>query len=186
MTPPPSSGNQILAATVDHCTMVAVIGAATFRLAPAFRQATQAARLAGSHLIVVNMQACTALDSTFMGSLASLGLSGRQTGATPAVLINLSPHLAGLLQGLGVSRILKSYPSGGLPDGMGDLSRFVDNLHPVETVPQAPRDMAALMYDAHETLTRVEPENIQRFKDVLTFLRQEAGQGPASPAAPDT
>ncbi len=46
--------------------------------------------------------------------------------------------------------------------------------------------MAALMYDAHETLTRVDPENIQRFKDVLTFLRQEAGQGPASPAAPDT
>lgn len=69
---------------------------------------------------------------------------------------------------------------------MGDLSRFVDNLHPVETAPQAPRDMAALMYDAHETLTRVDPENIQRFKDVLTFLRQEAGQGPASPAAPDT
>ncbi len=138
MPPPPSSENQILAATVDHCTMVAVIGAATFRLAPAFRQATQAARLAGSHLIVVNMQACTALDSTFMGSLASLGLSGRQSGATPAVLINLSPHLAGLLQGLGVSRILKSYPTGGLPDGMGDLSRLWTTCTPWKPPPRPP------------------------------------------------
>jgi hypothetical protein len=33
--------------------------------------------------------------------------------------------------------------------------------------------MAALMFDAHETLTRVEPENLQRFKDVLAFLRED-------------
>ena len=29
------------------------------------------------------------------------------------------------------------------------------------------------MYDAHETLTRVEPDNLQRFKDVLAFLRED-------------
>ncbi|MDY0145199.1 MAG: STAS domain-containing protein [Kiritimatiellia bacterium] len=179
------TGNQILAATVDQCTMVAVLGAGNFRLAPSFRQATQAARLAGTALIVVDMAACTALDSTFMGSLAALGLAGKQPDGTPAVLINLSAHLHGLLQGLGVSRILKTYPAGSLPNGLGDLSQFVDNLQPVETLPQAPQDLAVLMYDAHETLTRVEPENVQRFQNVLTFLRQEAGLD-ASPSSPPT
>ena len=38
---------------------------------------------------------------------------------------------------------------------------------------QLERDLAALMYDAHETLTRVDPQNLQRFKDVLAFLRED-------------
>jgi anti-anti-sigma regulatory factor len=167
------ANSQILAATVDQCTMVAVIGAASFRLAPAFKQATQAARLAGSALIVVDMAGCTTLDSTFMGTLASLGFAAGKPDGTPAVLINLTPNAAGLLKGLGVDRILKTYPAGALPPGIGDLARFVDNLRPVEVAPRAPHEMAALMFDAHETLTKVEPENLQRFKDVLAFLRED-------------
>jgi anti-sigma B factor antagonist len=170
---PRPAGSQILAATVDQCTMVAVTGAATFRLAPAFKQATQAARLAGSALIVVDMAGCTALDSTFMGTLAALGFAASKPDGTPVVLINLSANSAGLLKGLGVDRILKAYPAGALPPGVGDLSRFIDNLQPVEPAPRAPHEMAALMFDAHETLTRVEPENLQRFKDVLAFLRED-------------
>jgi anti-sigma B factor antagonist len=109
---PRPAGSQILAATVDQCTMVAVTGAATFRLAPAFKQATQAARLAGSALIVVDMAGCTALDSTFMGTLAALGFAASKPDGTPVVLINLSANSAGLLKGLGVDRILKAYPAG--------------------------------------------------------------------------
>jgi anti-sigma B factor antagonist len=153
--------------------MVAVAGAATFKLAPAFKQAVQAARLAGSALIVVDMAGCTTLDSTFMGTLASLGFAAAKPGGTPAVLINLKPHAAGLLKGLGVNRILKIYPEGALPQGISDLAPFVANLQPVEAAPHAPHELAALMFDAHETLTRVEPENLQRFKDVLAFLRED-------------
>lgn len=173
MAYPRPAASQVFAATVDQCTMVAVVGAATFRLAPSFKQATQAARLAGSSLIVVDMAGCTTLDSTFMGTLASLGFAASKPDGTPAVLINLTPHAAELLKGLGVDRILKVYPAGALPPGVGDLSRFVDNLQPVEPTPRAPHEMAALMFDAHETLTRVEPENLQRFKDVLAFLRED-------------
>lgn len=166
-------GNQILAASAENCTLVAVIGAATFKLAPSFKQAAQAARLAGSLLIVVDMAACSSLDSTFMGTLASLGFAANKGGAPALVLINLGAAAAALLKGLGVDRILKAYPAGGLPAGMGDLAPLVANLQPIEPAAASARDMAALMYDAHETLTRVEPENLQRFKDVLTFLRED-------------
>lgn len=170
-TPPADS--QILAASADNCTLVAVIGMATFKLAPAFRQAVQAAKLAGSSLIVVDMAACTNLDSTFMGTIAALGFAAQKPKGTPAVFINLTSRAAGLLKGLGVDRIVKAYPSGTLPAGSHDLSRLVNNLRPVDAKPQASHEMAALMFDAHETLTRVEPENLQRFKDVLTFLRED-------------
>ena len=165
--------SQILAATADNCTLVSVTGPATFKLAPAFKQASQAARLAGSTMIVVDMTNCRSMDSTFMGAIASLGFASKKPDNPQSVLINLAPSAAALLKGLGVDRIMRVYPAGGLPAGMGDLSQLVNNLHPVEAIEPGARDMAALMYDAHETLTRVEPENLQRFKDVLAFLRED-------------
>ncbi len=172
MASEPPAENQILAATADNCTLLAVGGAATFKLAPAFKQAAQAARLAGSALIMVDMAGCHSMDSTFMGSLASLGFS-LQKSETRLALINLSPHAAALLKGLGVDRILKAYPAGALPQGLGDLSLLEQNLRPVEAAQANGHDMAALMYDAHETLARVDPQNLQRFKDVLAFLRED-------------
>ena len=169
----PPAAKQILAATAENCTLVAVIGAATFKLAPAFKQAVQAARLAGSALIVVDMAACPSMDSTFMGAVASAGFAFQKTDSPRFVLINLGPGAAALLKGLGVDRILKAYPSGALPAGMGDLAPLVRNLRPVEAQPATAHAMAALMYDAHETLTRVDPQNLQRFKDVLAFLRED-------------
>ena len=164
---------QVLAATLDQCTLVAVSGAATYKLAPSFKQATQAASLAGSLLIIVDMAACISMDSTFMGSIASLGFARRKSGGTPLVLINLRPNTAALLRGLGVDRILQVYPADQLPDGIGDLAPLVANLQPVQTESSSERELAALMYDAHETLTKVDPENLQRFKDVLAFLRED-------------
>lgn len=165
--------SQILAATADNCTLVAVSGPATFKLAPAFKQATQAARLAGSALILVDMAACGAMDSTFMGAIASLGFALHQSETTRLVLINLGPGAAALLKGLGVDRILKAYPAGAIPASLGDLSRLVQNLRPVAAAAPGTRELAALMYDAHETLTRVDPDNLQRFRDVLAFLRED-------------
>ena len=173
MATDPPTGSQILAATAENCTLVAVIGGATFKLAPAFKQAVQAARLAGSALIVVDMAACHSMDSTFMGAIASMGFAFQKSESPQFVLINLGASAAALLKGLGVDRILKAYPAGALPAGMGDLAPLVQNLRPVEADPSTARALAALRYDAHETLTRVDPENLRRFKDVLTFLRED-------------
>ena len=164
--------NQILAATADNCTLVAVDGAATFKLAPAFKQAVQAARLAGSALVVIDLAACRSMDSTFMGAIAGLNFALRKDDLH-LVLINLSPHAVGLLKGLGLDRVLKTYAAGALPPGLGDLSHLVQSLRPVEAAPTDNHELAALMYDAHETLARVDPQNLQRFKDVLAFLRED-------------
>ena len=163
---------RILAATADNCTLIVVSGAATFKLAPAFKQALQAAKLAGSPLVVVDMADCVSMDSTFMGALATAGLAQRTSDCRLA-LLNPTPHARSLLRGLGVDRLLKSYSAAELPAGLADLSGLKQNLRPVEAAPVSQRDMAALMYDAHETLTRVDPENLQRFKDVLAFLRED-------------
>lgn len=164
--------NQILAATADNCTLVAVIGAATFKLATAFKQAVQAAQLAGSVLVVADMAACRSMDSTFMGSIASLAFSLKKKEVR-LTLINLTPHAMGLLKGLGLQRILKMYAAAELPPGLADLSHLVESLRPVAAEATDNQALTALMYSAHETLTRVDPENLKRFKDVLAFLRED-------------
>lgn len=173
MPGPDSVPSQVLAASAENCTLVAISGTANFKLAPAFKQAMQAARLAGSVLIVADMGACQTMDSTFMGTLAYQSLTSQKPGHAALVLINVSPTLTGLLRGLGLDRILRFYPAGSLPEGVGDLVPLVRNLQPVEAETGSARDLAALMYDAHETLTRVAPENLQRFRDVLAYLRED-------------
>lgn len=184
--PQQPAGNRILAASVDGCTLVAVVGKATFRLAPAFKQATQAARLAGSELIVVDMGQCISMDSTFMGGMASLGFAVQKAKDAGLVFINLSPSALGLLKGLGLLRILKTYTAGSLPEGLGSLDALIANLQPVTAAELAGTDLAAFMYDAHETLTRADSANLQKFKDVLSFLRQDMGAPPpgSAPSAP--
>ena len=59
-----------------------------------------------------------------------------------------------LFKGLGVDRILKTYSADELPPGMGDLKALVQNLQLVDIPEPSRRDLAALMYDAHETLGR--------------------------------
>lgn len=183
--PQQPAANRILAASVDGCTLVAVVGKATFRLAPAFKQATQAARLAGSELIVVDMGQCISMDSTFMGGMASLGFAAQKARDFALVFINLSPAAMGLLKGLGLLRILKTYPAGSLPEGFGSLDALIANLQPVTAAELDGTDLAAFMYDAHETLTRADSANLQKFKDVLSFLRQDMGASPGTaPSAP--
>ena len=178
---PSPAASRVLAASIEGCTLVAVVGKATFRLAPAFKQATQAARLAGSAAIVVDMAQCLSMDSTFMGGMASLGFAAQKAGDFRLVFINLSPAAMGLLKGLGLLRLLKAYPAGSLPEGMGCLEDLVANLQPVSAEELGGTDLAAFMYDAHETLTRADPANLQKFKDVLDFLQQDMGA--AGPSA---
>ena len=187
MTPPSAAqpvANHILAASVDGCTLVVVVGKATFRLAPAFKQATQAARLAGSEMIVVDMAQCLSMDSTFMGGMASLGFALQKSRDARLAFINVTPAAMGLLKGLGLLRLLKAYPVGSLPEGLGGLDALVSSLQPVTTDELGGTELAAFMYDAHETLTRADPANVQKFKDVLAFLKQDLAPSASAPGAP--
>lgn len=172
MTPNNHEG-QILAAIAEGCALIRVDGRGDFKLAPAFRQATQTA-LSAVPFLVIDMAACTTLDSTFMGAIASVGLATRKTPASHAVLINLSPSTHALLHGLGVDRIIRTLPPHALPENIGNLAGLAADLRPVDSAATTTRETAAMMYDAHETLTRVHPDNLRKFKDVLAFLKAEA------------
>lgn len=169
-----SSGTEpatrILAATAENAALVAVSGRASFRLVPAFRQALQAARLASPSVVLVDLSATTAVDSSFMGAIASAAMEAGKKGAVPLRFLNVPKNILALLHGLGVDRLMEILPS----TEKADLSALVAALSPVETGPEAGDVLAATLLDTHETLSRLSPENLERFRSVLELLRTEA------------
>lgn len=163
---------RILAATVEGAALVAVAGRATFRLVPAFRQALQAARLTSPSVLLVDLSGTTAVDSSFMGLIASTSIAASKAGAVPTRFVNIPPRILALLRGLGVDRLMDIVPA----TTDADLSALVAALAPVEAAPEAGDALTATLLDTHETLSRLSPENLERFRSVLELLRAEQGR----------
>ncbi|NCC50171.1 MAG: anti-sigma factor antagonist [Spartobacteria bacterium] len=122
--------------------------------------------------VVINMQACIGMDSTFMGVLAGLASRCRAKGGE-VQMINLSPHTRGLLSTLGLDQLIRAYMAESTPKDLSELflreKTELDELAAQEADKQT---MAETMLEAHETLVDVCPENLAKFKDVLTYLRE--------------
>ena len=68
---------KILVAANDQMAQIRVIGRATFACSSALRNYGLEQIAAGIERMVIDLSACAAMDSTFMGHLAALGLRGR-------------------------------------------------------------------------------------------------------------
>ena len=172
---PPAAADvppRILAATVEGVALVAVSGRASFKLVPAFRQALQAALLASPSLMLVDMAAVTAVDSSFMGAIASASQQASKSDAVPLRFLNIPAKILALLHGLGVDRLMRIMPA----TEAVDLTGLVAALTPVEAAAEDDQAMAATLLDTHETLARLSPENLAKFRSVVELLRQDVGR----------
>jgi anti-sigma B factor antagonist len=123
----------------------------------------------GYREFVVDLADCAMMDSTFMGTMASVALRLKELGHGHLHIVHCGDRSQQLLSGLGLDQIFDIY---------GDGARAPE----CEALEQATRDQsphsrkeeeAETMLEAHEALCEAAPENIFRFKDVLDFLRQD-------------
>jgi hypothetical protein len=139
---------------------------------------------------VVDLDACTYLDSTFLGILLGLGLKLREAGNGLLHILNASARNLELLRNLGLDRLINI--DGGNDSGSGGRDESTGNgsgaraLHvngvkeehleempcPVPTRAEA----APTILEAHENLMEFDPRNVPKFKDVVEFLREDLGQ----------
>lgn len=166
MTPPSS---QVLSAALDDALLVALVGPMTFRSAPAFKSSVLSALRAAASLVVVDMSRCSTLDSTFMGTIASLSFAFRSAPASRLVFLDVTPVSAALLKNLGILSALDAFPSDRRPAGLPSLEPLARLLRPVEPG----KADTAFILEAHESLALADPENAARFRDVVECLRKE-------------
>jgi hypothetical protein len=152
------------------------------------------------------LEACSYLDSTFLGILLGLGLKLKDAGNGLLHILNASPRNMELLKNLGLDRLI-DIEGGEAPSGLGPLGGSEGPSDPVRPVagngggngglgagridlngvakedlrempcPVPTRTEAApTILEAHETLMNFDPRNVPKFKDVVEFLREDLGQ----------
>ncbi len=150
---------------------------ATFRISHAMKQFGATALEQGVQHIVVDMQQCIGMDSTFMGVLAGLALRMKKESRGLIYMVNLTDRTRGLLATLGLDQLVKTHTAGQSPPPYAAELGRLSAMAPAEQTTGSQHDTARMMLEAHETLVDLTPENAPRFKDVLTFLREDIARG---------
>ncbi len=166
------SGGNLLVAVQAAFALVKVSGRATFKLAPSLKRFCMTAIEHGCREIVFDMEDCQGMDSTFMGVLAGIAIHPGGNGDTHVIVMNLSPRTHDMLATLGLERVLECHEQN---DPQPELKqRLVDALH-LEGLEEDDDQTLSLttMLQAHQHLVDIDPENMARFRDVLTYLDQE-------------
>ena len=121
----------------------------------------------GYREFVIDLRNCPVMDSTFMGTLASVGLGLRNFGQGELRLINLNERNRDLLMNLGLNQLLtivhSPVPAPAEPvqqEALDDTR--ADKLTEKQT-----------MLEAHEACVEVDGANAAKFKDVIDFLKQD-------------
>ncbi len=126
----------------------------------------------GHREFIIDLAGCELMDSTFMGTLAGIALRLREIGSGHLTVLNPNTRNRSLLENLGLDHLF----SFDLPSGVSPAPQRVaqENLAPPLVDPATQH---ATILSAHEALVEADPENEERFKDVLDLLKQESQPG---------
>jgi len=187
--------SKILVARSADLGFIKVVGRGSFQNSSCLKAFYQQLLKEGVHRFVVDLEACTYLDSTFLGILLGLGLKLREGGNGLLHILNANPRNLELLRNLGLDRLINI--DGGIPSRPGEENGFggasngsgsrMSNLNGVkdEHLEEMPcpvptrAEAAPTILEAHENLMDFDPRNVPKFKDVVEFLREDLGQATA-------
>ena len=172
MADPQKPDDRVWVAVHQHWALVRVEGRGSFKVSTSLKEFGQAALQSGTTMAVLDMGSCVGMDSTFMGVLAGLAFRFRQKKGGQVILVNVSARNRGLLATLGLDQTVQAYMTGAAPRPYKDLLAGQPEL---ATLPGEAdhHTTAETMLEAHENLVSLSPENYPKFKDVLTFLRED-------------
>jgi anti-anti-sigma factor len=165
--------DQLLVTVWEGSAYVHVLGRGSFRISTTLKRFGLAAAGAGCRRVVMDLAECGGMDSTFMGVVAGLSLRLRQRGEGEVLLVNLSSRLRDLLTTLGLDQVVKTHMAGATPS---DVQAVLASCRPLADAAEpsdSRREVVKTMLEAHQHLVDLKPENRPKFKDVLTFLRED-------------
>lgn len=138
----------------------------------------------GDGVVLVDLEDCTYMDSTFMGTLTGIACrleADREPGegTTPRMeIVNPSDRARELLENLGLDEILRIHPGDEEVNGMdwaGVRGVMAEQLFPeaFEEAGETKRVKAECMLEAHKALAATSKQNDVRFRDVICLVERE-------------
>lgn len=171
MSTPPS----ILVGCSNKIVWIKVEGKGSFLNSAGMKEFSKEMINRGHREFVVDLKSCPVMDSTFMGTLAGMGLRLRELGQGNLHVINGNERNTDLLQNLGLDHLFEL-----------DSADVATNYYPNGSVEEltsnafSKSNTAETMLEAHEALVEAAPENEARFKDVLEYLKTDLHVGAGS------
>lgn len=130
----------------------------------------------GARRVVVDLENCPVMDSTFMGTLVGITNELAEAGGEGAGLdvINANERNVQLVQSLGLDHLFTLDTEGSSwPAVREAVSAQAAACEQLEHVTLDKRSCAELMLDAHETLSEADEGNVHRFRDVIEYLKKD-------------
>ncbi len=162
----------ILAGLFEDVAWIRVQIKGSFQNSPQLRAFADHMVSMGRTQLVVDLEDCPVMDSTFMGTLTGIALILQGKPGSLLQIVNANPRNTQLLQSLGLDQILELDTSGTTWLKERELVR--ENI--TQAVAAAPMDHSEHkehVLQAHEALCQANAENESRFSDVLEFLKQD-------------
>jgi len=123
----------------------------------------------GYREFVIDLADCAMMDSTFMGTMASVALRLKELGRGHLHVVHCRNRSRELLSGLGLDQIFDIHTNGSTAPECDTLERGSRD----QSRENKKQEQAQTMLEAHEALCEAAPENLFRFKDVLDYLKQD-------------
>jgi anti-sigma B factor antagonist len=179
--------SKILVARSADLGFVKVVGRGSFQNSGCLKAFYQQLLKEGVSRFVVDLGACTYLDSTFLGILLGLGLKLKDAGSGLLHILNANARNLELLRNLGLDRLISITGATEAPpavEGFSTNGSGANQLNGVaeESLQEMPcpvptrAEAAPTILEAHENLMEFDPRNVPKFKDVVEFLREDLGQ----------
>lgn len=163
--------NAILVGTCDGFTWIRCEGKGSFLTSPALKEFAETRIAAGERCLVIDLGACTGMDSTFMGTLAGLSARLSATGGKVQVA-DANERNRRSLEDLGLDFLLEIDP----PEApwRGHMDEVRSGLKPAgeRGAPNA-LERAKHVLDAHKVLSSASGDNAKKFAGVVTLLEAE-------------
>ena len=146
---------------------IRVEGKGTFQCSAALRDFSRKMIEEGRREFIIDLKDCPAMDSTFMGTLAGIATRINDAGGGDVWVVNRNQRNSELLAGLGFDVLFSEKPLPAAPNGVK-----AEPLHHI-----ADKDTTReVMHEAHAICIAVNPENAEKFKDVLEMLKASAAK----------
>lgn len=162
----------MLFASLAHVVWIRVDCKGSFKISGQLRDFVMRQVADGNYRFVVDLDRCSGMDSTFMGTL--LGVSRDVTAASEDGLldiVNANGRNLQLLKNLGLTNVLSVDEHA---ERWHDERKHIgQGLSPCQEVSLDKKATADIMLVAHQALAEAQPENKARFKDVIHFLEED-------------
>jgi len=142
--------------------IVRIEGRATFEYAPTLKNFAGTILSEDISAIRIDLSECTWMDSTFMGTLAILGLKSKEK-SIPVTIYKASEKNMGLIKELGIHILFL----------FSDKTEELDVKLPSTGVLSHEEDMGKTMLDAHQTLIDINSQNAEKFYNVVDLIKRD-------------